>query len=106
MEHIGSYTRAYHTLVSRFVGGQPNVASRDYAREGLPERRAPAQADGLLLLGEPPKFSMREKVDREKGCLRCHLFGCAKAFDDKKECDVCGKPTVERVGMRDVRHTQ
>lgn len=33
----------------------------------------------------------------DKGCSKCRLFGCAKAFDDKKECDIFGKPTVERL---------
>ena len=40
---------------------------------------------------------MHEKKDRDKGCNKCYLFGCAKVFDDNKECDIFGKPTVERV---------
>ena len=32
----------------------------------------------------------------KKGCTACRLFGCEKAFDDKNECDIWGKPTPER----------
>ena len=49
-----------------------------------------------MLTGEPPQFSMHEKAVRDKACSRCQIVGCAKAFDDKKECDVYGKPTMER----------
>ena len=42
-------------------------------------------------------FSMHEKVDREKGCPRCQLFWCAKAFKDESECDIFGKSTMARV---------
>ena len=54
-------------------------------------------SDLPMLTGEPPHVNMLEKPFRDKGCLKCQLFGCAKAFDDKKECDIYGKPTVERV---------
>ena len=47
-----------------------------------------------LLTGEPPHFifNMHEKKDCDKGCSKCYLFGCAKVFDDNKECDIFGKP--------------
>jgi hypothetical protein len=58
---------------------------------------APTQAEKPLLLGEPPHFNMHEKGSRDKGCSKCQLFGCAKAFDDEMECDVYGKPMKVRV---------
>jgi hypothetical protein len=45
----------------------------------------------------PPRVSAHEKVFLDKGCPRCLLFGCAKAFQDDSECDVFGKPTTARV---------
>ena len=57
------------------------------------------QADGPLLLGEPPHLNVHEKGSRDKGCVKCQLFGCAKAFDGEMqmECVVYGKPTKVRV---------
>jgi hypothetical protein len=40
---------------------------------------------------------MHEKGSRDKGCPKCQLFGCAKAFNDENDCDVFGKPMVRRV---------
>ena len=40
---------------------------------------------------------MHEKDSRDKGCPKCQLFGCAKAFKDENECDIFGKPTTARV---------
>lgn len=54
--------------------------------------------------GEPPHFSLHENVHREKGCSKCMLFGCAKAFDDEAECDIYGKPMkaqVARIGKHE-----
>ena len=55
-----------------------------------------------MLDGEPPKdvpprASVHEKNHLDKGCPRCQLFGCAKAFKIDSECDVFGEPTWERV---------
>ena len=38
-----------------------------------------------------------EGAVRDKGCNKCKLFGCPMGYDDKKECDIFGTPTVERV---------
>ena len=40
---------------------------------------------------------MHEKAHLDKGCPRCQLFGCAKAFKIDSECDVFGEPTTARV---------
>ena len=67
-------------------------------RESLFEKDEPLPAPPLpTLTGEPPQFSMHKKQHRDKGCVKCYLFGCAKAFDDAKECDIFGKPALESV---------
>ena len=69
-----------------------SLFNEDYLKGG-----AATQADGPLLQGDPPYFNMHEKASRDKGCSKCQLFGCAKAFDDEVECDIYGKPTKARV---------
>jgi hypothetical protein len=69
-------TRFFAVLLAKSrnnVLRRETMFEKDYLKGG-----APAQADGPLLQGEPPIFSMHEKVDRKKGCSRCQLFGCAK----------------------------
>ena len=52
--------------------------------------------DGEPPLGLPPQVNAHEN-HREKGCPKCLLFGCAKAFQEESECDVFGKPTTARL---------
>jgi len=52
--------------------------------------------DGEPPLGLPPQVNAHEN-HREKGCPKCLLFGCAKAFKEESECDVFGKPTTARL---------
>ena len=73
------------------------------ARNNMMRRETMFMKDSLpMLTGEPPqevppRVSAHEKVVLDKGCPRCLLFGCAKAFQDDSECDVFGKPTTARV---------
>ena len=83
-------TRSFAVLLAK---ARNNVIRR----ESIFDKDEPKGAPPPLLTGEPPHFSMHEKKDRDKGCSKCYLFGCAKAFDDNKECDIFGMPTVERV---------
>ena len=38
-----------------------------------------------------------EKRVLEKGCGRCGMFGCAKAWKEAEECDIFGVPTAARM---------
>jgi hypothetical protein len=73
------------------------------SRNNMMRRETMFMKDSLpMLAGEPPqdvppRVSAHEKVLLDKGCPRCQLFGCAKAFQDDSECDVFGKPTTARV---------
>ena len=57
-------------------------------------------SDLPMLDGEPPQVPPVANMhvnNRDKGCPKCQLFGCAKAFQEESECDVYGKPTTARV---------
>jgi hypothetical protein len=57
-------------------------------------------SDLPMLDGEPPQLPPQVNAHenhREKGCPKCLLFGCAKAFQEESECDVFGKPTTARL---------
>ena len=88
-------TRSFAVILSKAKNNmmrRESLFNEDYLKGG-----AATQADGPLLQGDPPYFNMHEKVSRDKGCSKCQLFGCAKAFDDEVECDIYGKPTKARV---------
>ena len=53
--------------------------------------------DGEPPLGLPPHEVNSHENHREKGCPKCQLFGCAKAFQEESECDIFGKPTTARL---------
>ena len=84
------------------------------ARNNMMRRETMFMKDSLpMLTGEPPqevppRVSAHEKVLLDKGCPRCQLFGCAKAFQDDSECDVFGKPTTrlhrQNVIIHFIRH--
>ena len=88
-------TRSFAVILSKAKNNmmrRESLFNEDYLKGG-----AATQADGPLLQGDPPYFNMHEKASRDKGCSKCQLFGCAKAFDDEVECDIYGKPTKARV---------
>ena len=88
-------TRSFAVILAKAKNNlvrRETLFDKDYLKGG-----APTLPDGPLLQGEPPHFNSHEKVSRDKGCTKCMLFGCAKAFDDEAECDVYGKPTKARV---------
>ena len=88
-------TRSFAVILAKAKNNlvrRETLFDKDYLKGG-----APTLPEGPLLQGEPPHFNSHEKVSRDKGCTKCMLFGCAKAFDDEAECDVYGKPTKARV---------
>ena len=88
-------TRSFAVILAKAKNNlvrRETLFDKDYVKGG-----ASTLPDGPLLQGEPPHFNSHEKVSRDKGCTKCMLFGCAKAFDDEAECDVLGKPTKARV---------
>ena len=90
-QRAASSTRAFAIILSKAKNNlvrRETLFDKEYLKGG-----APTLPDGPLLQGEPPHFNAHEKVSRDKGCTKCMLFGCAKAFDDEAECDVLGKPT-------------
>ena len=57
---------------------------------------APAHLTGQLTGDFPPAVYAHERA-LEKGCGRCGMFGCAKAWKKEEECDILGVPTAARM---------
>ena len=57
---------------------------------------APAHLTGQLTGDYPPAVYAHERA-LEKGCGRCGMFGCAKAWKKEEECDIFGVPTAARM---------
>ena len=58
---------------------------------------APEHLTGQLTGDFPPAMYSHEKRVLEKGCGRCGMFGCAKAWKEADECDIFGVPTAARM---------